>query len=90
MASRAPISLLLRPAEPGSAGTDFGAAGRPTQAPKLNLSHIECVDGAVEIHFVLLFVPDGATTTNVQAGDVLAQPAGAGDISHVTYCGCPV
>jgi hypothetical protein len=21
--------------------------------------------------------------------DLLAQPAGAGDISHVTYCGCP-
>ncbi len=28
---------------------------------QLNLSHIQCVDGQVEIHFVLLNVPDGIT-----------------------------
>lgn len=29
------------------------------------------------------------TNVDVHAGDVLETPAGAGDISHVTYCGCP-
>jgi hypothetical protein len=33
----------------------------PTQAPRLVLSHVECVQGQVEVHFVLLFVPDGVT-----------------------------
>jgi hypothetical protein len=39
----------------------------PTKTPitppdyQLNLSHIACVDGRVEIHFVLLNVPDGTT-----------------------------
>jgi len=32
---------------------------------RLNLSHIYCVDGKVEVHFVLLNVPDGIVTGNV-------------------------
>ncbi len=40
-------------------------ANTPTNTPvsdyQLNLSHIACVDGKVEIHFVLLNVPDGIT-----------------------------
>jgi hypothetical protein len=30
------------------------------------------------------------TYIDVHAGDVLENPAEAGDISHVTYCGCPL
>jgi len=38
---------------------------QPAQSPQLNLSHVECVNGMVEVHFVLLFVPDGVTPGNV-------------------------
>jgi len=42
---------------------------KPTNTPlpdyQLNLSHIACVDGKVEIHFVLLNVPSGLTPGNL-------------------------
>src|SRR4026209_810048 len=38
---------------------------QPAQSPQLNLSHVECVNGMVEVHFFLLFVPDGVTPGNV-------------------------
>lgn len=37
------------------------ATAVPNSDLQLNLSHIACVDGQVEIHFVLLNVPDGIT-----------------------------
>lgn len=37
------------------------ANAAPSVDLQLNLSHIACVDGQVEIHFVLLNVPDGIT-----------------------------
>jgi hypothetical protein len=40
---------------------DDGTCIFPPPDYKLNLSHIACVDGKVEIHFVLLNVPDGIT-----------------------------
>ncbi len=40
---------------------DDGTCVYPTPDYKLNLSHIECIEGSVEIHFVLLNVPDGTT-----------------------------
>ena len=40
---------------------DDGTCSYPPSDYKLNLSHIECVEGSVEIHFVLLNVPDGIT-----------------------------
>jgi len=54
------------PASPSGASVQAGAAtdakpAAPKQDIKLNLSHVECVDGRVEVHFVLLFVPDGVT-----------------------------
>jgi len=52
----------VAPPEPDVSSSPQSISGSAKlQAPKLNLSHIECVDGAVEIHFVLLFVPDGVT-----------------------------
>jgi hypothetical protein len=53
----------------GATGTTTSAKvklnGKCTPPPppdyQLNLSHIMCVDGQVEIHFVLLNVPDGIT-----------------------------
>lgn len=43
-----------------------GAANiQPKQDLQLNLSHIACVNGQVEIHFVLLNVPDGITPGNL-------------------------
>lgn len=49
-------SLLVNAFPPRSA-----LALVPSQDPQLNISHILCVDGQVEIHFVLLNVPDGVT-----------------------------
>ena len=43
----------------GSSGLEAKPGG--ITAVQLNLSHIECVANAVEIHFVLLHVPKGAT-----------------------------
>jgi hypothetical protein len=40
---------------------DDGSCVYPPPEYKLNLSHIKCVEGSVEIHFVLLGVPDGVT-----------------------------
>jgi hypothetical protein len=37
------------------------AYATPVQDLQLNLSHVECVSGKVEVHFVLLNVPDGTT-----------------------------
>ena len=37
----------------------------PVAELQLNISHIECVDGQVEIHFILLNVPDGITPGSV-------------------------
>ncbi len=46
--------------------TPVGAQGpQKDRDPQLNLSHIECVDGRVEIHFVLLNVPSGVTPGNL-------------------------
>lgn len=47
--------------------TPVGAQGPQDQdkKPKLNLSHIKCVGEEVEIHFVLLNVPDGVTPGNL-------------------------
>jgi hypothetical protein len=33
--------------------------GEPKQAPKLNISHVECTDDGVEVHFVLLHFGSG-------------------------------
>jgi hypothetical protein len=62
----------------------------PTQPAKLNLSHIECVDGAVEIHFVLLFVPDGVTpgTLTYTYGTIEPGPH-TGNVWHFTASGLP-
>lgn len=50
------------PAAPSGAGGSTEAKPGGTSAYQLNLSHIECVEGGqVEIHFVLLHVPDGIT-----------------------------
>lgn len=39
-----------------------GGPARSAKPLQLNLSHIECIDeDTVEVHFVLLFVPDGVT-----------------------------
>ena len=50
-----------------SATSTSSLAAKPggISAVQLNLSHIECVAGAVEIHFVLLHVPTGATVGNL-------------------------
>ncbi|KPL83397.1 hypothetical protein SE15_06880 [Thermanaerothrix daxensis] len=46
--------------------TPVGAQGpQKDQDLQLNLSHIKCVDGRVEIHFVLLNVPKGVTPGNL-------------------------
>ena len=55
----------LGPASPSGTSVNVGDAtdAKPPvkQDLQLNLSHVECVDGKVEVHFVLLFVPDGVT-----------------------------
>lgn len=53
--------------------TPVGPTNTPTNTPtataetnyQLNLSHIACVNGQVEIHFVLLNVPDGITPGSI-------------------------
>lgn len=76
------------PLDVSSSPQSLTGSARTTQAPKLNLSHIECVDGAVEIHFVLLFVPDGVTpgTLSYTYGTI---PPGAntGNVWHFTASG---
>jgi hypothetical protein len=63
-------------------------SARASQAPKLNLSHIECVDGAVEIHFVLLFVPDGVTPGTLTYTYGTIEPgANTGNVWHFTASG---
>ena len=43
-----------------------GAFATQIQSPKLNLSHVACLgDGTLEIHFVLLNVPDGITPSSL-------------------------
>ena len=48
-----------------SSGADLAAKPGGITAVQLNLSHIECVAGSVEVHFVLLHVPAGATIGNL-------------------------
>ena len=52
---------------------------------QLNLSHIKCVDGKVEVHFVLLNVPDGVTpgTLTYTYGSIAAGPH-TGNVWHYT------
>ncbi len=52
---------------------------------QLNLSHVECVDGHVEIHFVLVHVPDGASigTLSYTYGSI-APGAHTGSTVHFT------
>jgi len=72
----------------------FGLVGLGKDDDLSGSSHTASRDAA------LVIVKDGRGTcdqgesayrtyTNVHAGDVLQKPTGAGDISHVTYCGCP-
>lgn len=66
------------------------ARSAPTQAPKLNLSHVECVDGAVEIHFVLLFVPEGVTPgTLLYTYGAIEPQKHTGNVWHYTASGLP-
>jgi hypothetical protein len=52
---------------------------------QLNLSHIACVDGQVEIHFVLLNVPDGITPGTLTYTYGTIQPgAHTGNVWHYT------
>ncbi len=52
---------------------------------KLNLSHIKCVDGKVEIHFVLLNVPDGVTPGTLSYTYGTINPgANTGNVWHYT------
>ena len=79
----------VAPAEPGvsSSSASLTGSGR-TQAPKLNLSHIECVDGAVEVHFVLLFVPAGVTPGTLTYTYGAIQPGKhTGNVWHFTASG---
>jgi hypothetical protein len=57
-------------------GSSLDAKPGGISAVQLNLSHIECAIGGVEIHFVLLHVPAGATIGNLSwYNDGVLQPA---------------
>jgi hypothetical protein len=64
----------------------LSTAAKPTQEPQLNLSHIECVDdGTVEIHFVLLFVPEGVIPGTLTYTYGTIEPgANTGNVWHYT------
>ena len=81
------------PTEVESADAVAQAAGRAQQAPKLNLSHIECVDGTVEVHFVLLFAsdknPGDLTYTNDGQTYTIPRGPNTGNVWHYTASGLP-
>lgn len=80
----------VAPPEPdvSSSPQSLSGSARAAQAPKLNLSHIECVDGAVEIHFVLLFVPDGVTPGTLTYTYGTIEPGKhTGNVWHFTASG---
>lgn len=60
-------------------------AAVPNNDLQLNLSHIMCVDGQVEIHFVLLNVPDGITPGNLTYDyGTVAPTKDSGNVWHFT------
>ena len=84
------------PASPSGAGVSTDAKPGGTSAYQLNLSHIECVDtGQVEIHFVLLHVPDGITpgslnwTNNKVAQTPVAPTRRTGNAWHYNILAAP-
>lgn len=82
MAIIALIAMLVVPASlPASAGSC-----NPCNPPQLNLSHIECVNGQVERHYVLLNVPDGVTPADHLTDNYGNIPRGAntGNVWHYT------
>jgi hypothetical protein len=70
------------------AGMVFDESGNCVPIPpdyQLNLSHIECVDGQVEVHFVLLNVPDGITPgTLTYTYGAISPGAHTGNVWHYT------
>lgn len=64
-----------------------GTVSKPTNCkePQLNLSHIECTEKGVEVHFVLLHVADGITPGNVTyTYGTIAPGAHTGNVWHYT------
>lgn len=65
--------------------TVVSASPENPQPVKLNLSHIKCVDGEVEIHFVLLHVPDIITPGNLIYNYGIIYPEKvSGEVWHYT------
>ena len=57
-------STAVTPTSPAAGSSEIKPGG--ASAYQLNLSHIECVEGGkVEVHFVLLQVPDGKTPSQL-------------------------
>ena len=84
------------PAAPAGAGGSTEAKPGGTSAYQLNLSHIECVTGGqVEIHFVLLHVPDGITpgslswSNNNVAQTPVAPTKRTGNVWHYNILAAP-
>jgi hypothetical protein len=64
---------------------DDGTCVYPPPDYKLNLSHIKCVEGSVEIHFVLLNVPDGITPgTLTYTYGTISPSKDTGNVWHYT------
>jgi len=82
------------PSSPSGVSVQAGSStdAKPTarQDIQLNLSHVECVDGRVEVHFVLLFVADAVTpgdfVTYNWGGGTRQAPRGknTGNVWHYT------
>jgi hypothetical protein len=81
------------PTEVATTDGSVSAAAQGDHAPQLNLSHIECVDGAVEVHFVLLFAADAdpGDLTYINNGQIYTIPRGpsTGNVWHYTHSGLP-